>query len=160
MWCPSHVIQSFTNFSNAGSFPWDAVLQELLQCRSLPRGAVFQEQTAPAWIPDGVTGPAGKPGPAWALHGVTASFRAHPPSLEWSFVVCRGTACFPMVSSLKCSRTFSPKQGAPPPPSSSPTLVAPGLFLSHFLTLPSQLLLCYVFYPFLNVLSQRCYQCL
>jgi len=31
-----------------------------------PRGAVLQEQAAPAWVPHGVTSPASKPPPAWA----------------------------------------------------------------------------------------------
>ena len=48
------------------SFPQAAVLHELLQRGSLPWGAVLQEQTAPAWVPRGVTSPASKPAPAWA----------------------------------------------------------------------------------------------
>ena len=48
------------------SFPWATVLHELLQHGSFPRGAVLQEQTAPAWVPHGVTSPASKPAPARA----------------------------------------------------------------------------------------------
>ena len=48
------------------SFPWATVLHEPLQSGSHPRGAVLQEQTAPAWVPHGVTSPASKPAPAWA----------------------------------------------------------------------------------------------
>ncbi|KAK4830049.1 hypothetical protein QYF61_008387 [Mycteria americana] len=48
------------------SFPQAAVLHKLLQRGSLPRGAVLQEQTAPAWVPYGVTVPASKPAPARA----------------------------------------------------------------------------------------------
>ena len=100
-WGPSHGRQSFTNFSNE-SFPWATVLHELLQHGSHPWGAVLQEQTAPAWVPRGVTSPASKPASAWAplstgprvrrfcqepaparaSHGVTASF-GHPPAPAW-----------------------------------------------------------------------------
>jgi len=36
-----------------GSLPWETVLHELLQRGSFPRGAVLQEQAAPAWVPKG-----------------------------------------------------------------------------------------------------------
>jgi len=52
--------------STVGSHPWEAVLHELLQHGSFSRGAVLQEQAAPAWIPCGITSPASKPAPAWA----------------------------------------------------------------------------------------------
>jgi len=48
---PSHGLQLFTNCPSVGPFP---------------RGAVLQEQAAPAWVPHGVTSPASKPAPAWA----------------------------------------------------------------------------------------------
>jgi len=81
------------------SFPWDAALHELPQCGSLPQGAVPQEQAAPAWVPTGsqalladllkhgllslwVRRSWQEPAPAWAPHGVTASFR-HPPAPAW-----------------------------------------------------------------------------
>jgi len=48
------------------SFPWAAALHELPQRGSLSRGAVFQEQAAPAWV----------------HHGVITSFR-HPPAPVW-----------------------------------------------------------------------------
>jgi len=47
------------------SFPWAAVLHELLQRGSLPCGAVLQEQAAPVWVLHEVTSPANKPAPAW-----------------------------------------------------------------------------------------------
>ena len=40
------------------SFPWATVLHKLLQHGPLPWGAVLQEQTAPAWVPRGLTSPA------------------------------------------------------------------------------------------------------
>jgi len=49
-----------------GSFPQAAILHELLQHGSLPWGAVLQEQTAPAWVPHGVTSPASKLAAVWA----------------------------------------------------------------------------------------------
>ena len=65
-----------------GSFPQAAVLHEVLQRGSLPRAAVLQAQTAPAWVPCGVTSPASKPTPARASHRVTGFFR-HPPAPVW-----------------------------------------------------------------------------
>jgi len=64
------------------SLSWETVLHELLQRKSFPRATVLQEQTAPAWVPHGVTSPASRPAPAWALHGVTASF-THSPAPAW-----------------------------------------------------------------------------
>jgi len=82
------------------SFPQAAALHELPQRGSFPWGSVLQEQAAPAYVPHGVTSPAGKPTPAWASlspwvhrswqepapewasHGVTASFR-HSPAPVW-----------------------------------------------------------------------------
>lgn len=58
--------------------------------------------------------------------------------------------CFPCMAAGESA----PSPGAPPPPPSSLTLVFAGLFPSHFLTSLSQLLLCSVFYPFFNTLSQ------
>jgi len=98
--------------SNVRFLLWETVLHKLLQCESFPRaaalhklpqrgsfarGAVLQEQSAPAWVPHGVTSAASKslkllspqvcrswqePAPAWAPHGVTASFR-YPAALAW-----------------------------------------------------------------------------
>jgi len=65
-WGPSHRRQFSTNFSNMRSFPHATVLHELLQCGSPPSGTVLQEQTAPAWVPHGVTSPASKPALVWA----------------------------------------------------------------------------------------------
>jgi len=48
------------------SFPRAAALHELPQRGSFPWSAVLQEQTAPVWVPHGVTSPARKPAPAWA----------------------------------------------------------------------------------------------
>jgi len=54
-------------------------------------------------------------------------------------------------------KTSAPAPGAPPPPSSALTLVSAELFLSHRLTPLSRLLCNCKFFPFLNMLSQRCY---
>jgi len=82
------------------SFPQAAALHDMPQHGSFLRGAVLQEQAAPAWVPHGVTSPASKPAPGvgsslhgsagpgrsllqhGARHGVTASFR-HPPAPAW-----------------------------------------------------------------------------
>ena len=66
MWGPSHRRQSAMNFSNVAPSHRLAVLHKLLQCGSLPWGAVLQEQAAPARVPHGVTSPASNPAPVWA----------------------------------------------------------------------------------------------
>jgi len=132
--------------SSMGAPPRDTVLHELLQRGSLPRGAVLQEQPAPAWIPHGVTSPASKPAPAWAplstgpqvLPGACSSvgsprghslLQASPGSgmgsspgcgwgsaPPWTSLGCRGTACLTMVCSTGCRGTSALAPGAPPPP--------------------------------------------
>jgi len=57
---------SSSQTSPVWSFPRAAALHKLPQRGSLPRGAVLQEQAAPAWVPHGVTRPASKPAPARA----------------------------------------------------------------------------------------------
>jgi len=48
---PSQRLQLFTNCPSVGTFP---------------RGAVLQEEAAPAWVPHGVTSPSSKPTSVWA----------------------------------------------------------------------------------------------
>jgi len=85
----SHIVSASSSSSGGGLLPcssmrslsWETVLHKLLQCESfpqaaalhklpqcgcLPQGAILQEQTAPVWVPHGVTIPARKPAPAWA----------------------------------------------------------------------------------------------
>ena len=65
---PSHGVQIFTKCSSVGPFHRvQSIKNGLLQCGS----------------PPGATGPARKLAPARAVHGVTASFRAHPPAPAW-----------------------------------------------------------------------------
>jgi len=113
------------------SFSQAAVLQKLLQRGSLLWGAVLQEQTAPVW----------------ASHQATAFFR-HPPAPTWGppwaaggYLLHHGppwaagvTICLTVVFSTGCRGISAPVPGAPPPPSSSLTLVSAELFLSHILT--------------------------
>jgi len=47
------------------SFSRAIVLHKLPQSGSLPWHGVLQEQTAPVWVPHGVTSPVSKPAPAW-----------------------------------------------------------------------------------------------
>ena len=112
------------------SFPQAAVLHKLLQCGSLPWGAVLQEQTAPAWVPHGVTSPASKPASVWAplsprvLPGACSSvgfpqghslLRASTCSGMGSSMGCRGTACLTMVFTMGCRRISAPAPEVPPP---------------------------------------------
>jgi len=67
--CPCSSLRSLsweTVLHKRESFPWAAALHNLPQRGAFPRGAVLQEQTAPAWIPNKVTSPASKPAPACA----------------------------------------------------------------------------------------------
>jgi len=101
------------------------------------------------------------PAPAWASHGVTASFE-HPPAPVWgspqaagplwTSMGCRDTVCLTMVCSTGIS---APVPGAPPAPSSALTLGscrAVALTYSH-----SSLSSAAGFFSFLNTLSQKCY---
>jgi len=81
------------------SFPWAAALHELPQCGSLPTGCSPSGTGCSSVGTHGVTSPASKllwcgllpprvrrswqePAPAWASHGITASFR-NPPVPAW-----------------------------------------------------------------------------
>jgi len=80
--------------SQYGSFPW--VLHELVEHggqsfsnRLLQRGSPTGSQILPeillqcGLLSPRVHGSCQEHAPVWALHGVTASFRAHPPALAW-----------------------------------------------------------------------------
>jgi len=78
----------------------------------------------------------------------------------WTSMGCRGTACFTMVFIMSCKGRFSaPASRAPPPPPSSLSLVSADLFLSHHLNSVSTLPFHCIFFPFLNILSERHYHC-
>ena len=133
--------------------PQETVLHELLQHGYFPRGAVFQEQTAPVWIPHGVRSPANNPVLEWGppstgsqvLPGACSSLsspRNH--SRHWAST-CSGmessrggylllggppwaagvSTCFTIVFTMGCRGMSSP---------SSLTFMSAELFLSHILT--------------------------
>jgi len=148
-WGPSHGRQSSMNFSYVSL------------CMYLPRGAVLQKQTAPAWVPHEVTSPASKPAPSGAplFTGPLVPARillqcglptasqlplgiylfGHGVLHGLQVVICstmdlvgsRGTACLTMVFITGCRGISTLMPGAPP---SSLTLAAAELFLSHVLT--------------------------
>ena len=127
---PSHGLQLFTNCLSVGPFP---------------RGAVLQEQAAPAWVPHRVTSPASKPALAWAplsmgpqvLAGAcssTGSPQGHsllqastcsgvgslPQAIGGDLLHhgCRGTTCLTTVFITSCKgRVSAPISWAPPLPS-------------------------------------------
>jgi len=186
--------------SSMGSLPWETVLHKLLQCESfrqgavlhkllqhgsISKGAVLQEQTAPAWVPHGVTSPARKPTPAWSplctgpqvLAGACSSMgspRHH--SLLWVRPLCSGMGSFvgrrwisdPPWTSTGCRGTvcltmvFSTgcRECLLQRLEHCLPCFSPGswclLFLSH-LTPLSTAFFAAVFHPFSNMLSQRCY---
>jgi len=150
-----HGIQSFKN--------------RLLQCRS-PVGS----QVLPAnLLQYGLLSPwlhrsCQEPAPAWALHGVTASF-GHPRTAEWISAApwismdCRGTTYFTMIIFTGCSGVSALTPGAPPPPQSFFTNlgVCRGVSLtdSHSSLLDAVTVESF-FLPLLKyVSSQRCYLC-
>jgi len=63
---PSHGRQPCTNCSNMSPSHRLQLFTNHPSCGSLPRGAVLQEQAAPASVPHEVTSPASKPALAWA----------------------------------------------------------------------------------------------
>jgi len=85
------------------------------------------------------------PIPAWTLHGITASFKVHPPDPTWSpsratewisaplliSMGYRGTICITIVFTMGCRGISALAPGAHPPPLSSLTLVSAGLFLAY-----------------------------
>ena len=168
-WGPSHGKQSSTNYSNM-SPSHRLQFHELLQCGSLPQGAVLpanllQRGLLSLWGHRSCQEPA----PVQASHRVTASF-GHIHLLRHGILhglqvdICstinlhrlQGTACPTMVFTTGCWAISAQVPGAPPPLPSPLTLVSAGLFLSHILTpLRLQLLLHRNFSHFLNTLSQR-----
>jgi len=153
-------------FLQSESFPWATGLHKLLQCGFLPRGAVLQEQTAPLWVPHGVTSPASKPGPAWAplstgpqvlpracssvgfpqghsLLWVSACSRVRSSvgcrwisAPLWTSVGCRGTVCLTVVVLIGCRGISALAPGAPPPPPSSLPLMSANFFHTFSLHSP------------------------
>jgi len=141
---PAHGVQSSRN--------------RLLQCGS-PRGS---QALSANLLQRGLLSPWGhrswqEPTPTWVPHGVTASFR-HLPALVWGPPRAAGgdlLHCGPpwAAGAQPASPWSSPWAGAPPPPPSALILVSAELALPHIFTPRLQ------FFPFLNVLSQRCYHC-
>jgi len=83
-WGPSHGLQLFTSCPSVGPFHGVQSFRNSL----LQRGSPMGSQVLPAnLLQHGLLSPWGhgscqEPAPAWAAHGVTASFR-HPPDLVW-----------------------------------------------------------------------------
>jgi len=172
-WDPSHKILSSTNFFNVGP---SHRLQFFMNCfgvspfhLSFPQCTVFQEETAPVWIPHGFTSPASKPGPVQAslskgsrvLPGACSSadfpqghklFQTFPPALARApplrnSMGCRRATCITVVFSVGCRGFSAPMSGAPPPPPSSQTMLSAELFLSCIFTPLPQVLLCSRVFP-------------
>jgi len=164
------------------SFPQAASLHELPQRGSFPRGAALQEQAAPAWDPHGFTRPASKPAPVWAplstglqvLAGACSSTGSPQGHSFLQASTCSSTGSLPQATGGDLLHHGPPWAAGGQPAStmvfimgytgklSSPasralTLVSAELFLSHLLTPLSQVPFPTVsFFPFLNMLSQRC----
>ena len=128
------------------------------------RGIPTAQQAAPTSPPSCLSGQqnqllwgASYVTPGWQLSGALlltspgCRWRSAPP---WTSMGCRDTACLTMRP-WGCRGISAPAPGAPPPPASSPTLESEELLLSHLLTPLSH---CSLF-PFLTILSQRCYHC-
>ena len=118
-WGLSHRRQFSINSSKVSpSHRLHAVLHKLLEHRSLSRGAVLQEQTAPERVPHRVTSPASKPAPLWDSHRSQPPLGIHllqcgepflPLLLHWPWCL---QSCH-TVSLLSLAGTV---HSAPPPP--------------------------------------------
>lgn len=125
MWPPSNGVQSFTKCSktlwstNTRSFPWTAVLQELLQCGFFPKAS----SPAGTDCSCGCSTVLPKAAPAWtSLHRLqllpgacsvgsvqaAASLRAYPPALAWDspWAVC-GAISASVPGNTSSSSSFS-----------------------------------------------------
>jgi len=157
---PSHRVQSFRNrlLQRGSPMGLQALPENLLLC------VLLSPWVSRSWQ---------EPAPARAPHGVTASFR-HPPALVWGpfhrlqVDICSSVELHGLQEDnlphhglhhkLQGKALRSAISSTSSPPLSSLTLVSAELFLSHHLTPLSNCHLTSVFsFPFLNMLSQRCY---
>ena len=166
--------------SSMGSLPGETVLHKLLQRESFPRAAVLHKllqcgspagsQVLPAnLLQFGLLSPqvhrsCQEPAPVWASHGVIASFGRicllwcgvlH----GWQVDICSSANLHGLQGdSLPSHHRLQGNlcSGIPPPPPSSLTLVSAWWFLSHPTPL-SAAGFSAVFFPFLNMSSQRRY---
>ena len=106
------------------------------------------------------------PAPAWACllqastcSGIGSSLGCRWISARpWTSMDCRGTACLIMVFITGCrGKLSSLASGAPPSPLSSLTLVSAGCFFHIVSLLSLDCCLTTILFPFLYMLSQRCY---
>jgi len=163
---PSHVLQFFTNCSSTDPFHrMHSFRNGLLQNGAPLVSQVLAENLLLCGLLSMVHSSCQETILAWTLHGVTASYRAHPPLPSWS------TVCWVDISSVVVLHGLQghslPHHGllhrlqgnlyfstwTPPPPPSSLTLMSAGLFLSHILSPLSQQLLPSSFFPSLDMLS-------
>jgi len=102
---PSHILLFFTNYSSMGPLHGvQSFRNRLPQRGSFTRGAVLQEQTAPVWVPHGVTSPASKPAPVWAslsmgpqvLPGVCSSMGS-----PWAHSLRQASTCSSVLHGLQ-----------------------------------------------------------
>jgi len=161
MWVPSHRVQSFRNRLLQRGSPTGS--------QALPANLLWRGLLSP-WVHRSWQEPA----PVWAPHRVTASFR-HPPAPVWGpfhglqvdicstvdLMDCRGTTCITMdlhhelQGKSLCSDILS---------TSSPSFFTDlGVCRVVSLTSSYSSLLTATcprvfFFPFLNMLSQRCYK--
>jgi len=154
----------FTTCCLCRSFLLRGGLLTLCPCSSLgslTRGAVLQQQAAPAWVPHRATGPArsllqcglptGSQTPLGihllrrgVLHGLQVKIFSTM-HLQTS-MGCRAKACLTIVCSTGCRGISAPMPAAPPPPPSALTLESEELFLSHSLN-PAAIAIMLFFFP-------------
>lgn len=90
--------------------------------------------------------------PAWSLPQAAGGYLIHCDPQGFG-----GTTWLTVVCITVCRGIFALVPGAPPPFASPGFLVSADLFLSYFLTPLSRMLLCSIFHPFINMLSQGHY---
>lgn len=157
-----------------GSFPWAAVLKELLQHRSFTCGAVLQAQTASAWtrhtshqknlLQRGLFSlghnSCEEPVPAWALHGLqgTSTCSSVRPSMGCRVDICSNVVLHGLQGKNLLHHGLLHKMQGNLLQLLLRWLWCLIAFFNHIFSLLALTAVAQRFFPFLNMFSPRCNQ--